>query len=174
MYSIKDSAWDYLARIFPPWNVKKKTPFFPCSWSSGMTWPSDNDLAMVRIGGRSINDISSQELYTFNSISSNPYETIRAFQRALNSQKNWICILAFTSIFQLNLCVSQLKKIMLKKLIQLLNIDKKKNYRFFTVKYSVCSFIQISEPSTDLPTLLYLGISFSVQELTLSRENACY
>ena len=66
----------------------EKDTIFQYSWSSGMTWPSDNDLAMVRIGGRSVNDISSQELYMFNSISSNPYDTIKAFQRALNSQKN--------------------------------------------------------------------------------------
>ena len=31
-----------------------------------MTWPSDNDLAMMRIGGRSVNDVSSMELYMFN------------------------------------------------------------------------------------------------------------
>ena len=123
MNFVKNSAWDYLARNFSPSNVKKSI-FFQCSWSSGMTWPSDNDLAMVRISGRSVNDISSQELYTFNSISSNPYETIRAFQRALNSQKNWICILVFTSIFQLNLCVSQFKKIMLGAI--------QKGYRFLS------------------------------------------
>ena len=56
----------------------KKTFF--SSWSAGMTWPSDNDLAIMQIGGRSTNDVSSMELYMFSSISSNPYETIEAFQ----------------------------------------------------------------------------------------------
>ena len=59
------------------------------SLSSGMAWPSDNDLAMMRIGGRSINDVSSMELYMFSSISSNPYETIEAFKRALVSYTKW-------------------------------------------------------------------------------------
>ena len=51
-----------------------------------MAWPSDNDMAMMRIGGRSVYDVSSMELYMFNSIASNPYETINAFKRAIEKK----------------------------------------------------------------------------------------
>lgn len=54
------------------------------SWSSGMSWPvSDGDLAIMRVGSRSVNDVTSMELYMFNSISSDPYATIEALQRTL-------------------------------------------------------------------------------------------
>ena len=49
-----------------------------------MAWPSNGDLAMLRIGGRSYNDVTSMELYMFNSIATNPYDTMAAFQRILS------------------------------------------------------------------------------------------
>lgn len=56
-------------------------------WSSGMAWPQDGDLAMLRIGSRGSNclsdvsDVSSLELYMFNSIDTDPLKSLAAFQR---------------------------------------------------------------------------------------------
>ncbi len=52
------------------------------SWSLGLAWPRSSGLAMLRIGARFEHDISSMNLYLFNSVSSNPYDTIAAFKRA--------------------------------------------------------------------------------------------
>ena len=58
-------------------------------WSSAMSWPGpdqDRDFAQMRIGSRgnclsSVSDVSSLELYMFNSVDTNPYETIDAFRK---------------------------------------------------------------------------------------------
>ena len=54
------------------------------SWSSGISWPNDGDLAKLVIGARSDNyPVSSMELFLFSSVISNPYETLDAVKRTL-------------------------------------------------------------------------------------------
>ena len=54
------------------------------SWSSGISWPNDGDLAKLVIGARSDSyPVSSMELFLFSSVISNPYETIDAVKRTL-------------------------------------------------------------------------------------------
>ena len=56
-------------------------------WSSAMSWPGpDQDFAQMRMGSRgnclsSVSDGSTFELYMFNSVDTNPYETIDAFRK---------------------------------------------------------------------------------------------
>lgn len=54
------------------------------AWSSAMSWQGESnycDCNVLRIALRKNRDVTSMELFMFNSISSNPYETIEAFRR---------------------------------------------------------------------------------------------
>ena len=54
------------------------------AWSSAMSWKGESnycDCNVLRIALRRNRDVTSMELFMFNSISSNPYETIDAFRR---------------------------------------------------------------------------------------------